>query len=128
MSENFTLARTQGRVEIHLRGSRIGKDLHLAIFGGDRPHIGAVAMSYPHPGLKHPDRFEVTTSVLTVTGHKEDLLARHAAHRIAAATGCTTCVSCGIHVNQITRQEIRTVQRLVDRLADDLITRLASSD
>ncbi|HKL25253.1 MAG TPA: hypothetical protein VJ910_03405 [Desulfuromonadales bacterium] len=124
MSEGFAESKRKGRIEVHLRGSRVGKDLHLAIFGGDRPHIGAVAMSYPHPGLKVPDRFEVTTSVLTVTGHKEDLLARHAAHRIAGATGCTTSVSCGIHVDQITRQEIRTVQRLVDRLVDDLVTRL----
>lgn len=127
MSEEFAEVKKQGRIEVHLEGSRVGKDLNLAIFGGDRPHIGAVAMSYPHPGLKHPDRHEVTTSVLTVTGHKEDLLARHAAHRIAAATGRTTSVCCGIHLEQITRQEIRTVQRLVDRLVDDLVTRLETS-
>ncbi len=121
MSEAFNLAKSAGRIEIVLHGHSVGQDLQVTISGGDRPHIGAVAVSYQHPGLKDPGRPEVTTSVICLPGHKEDMLARNAAHRIAADTGLTTSVSCGIHIEQISKQKIQTVQELVEQLLDEFV-------
>ena len=116
-----------GRVEIRLSGRWIGNDLHLAISGGDRPHIGAVALGSSHPSLKTPAVADVTTSVLAVTGHKEDLLARNAAQRIASGSGCTTCVSCGIHLDKISEAEIRLVQTLVEDLVEEFLASIKSA-
>ena len=127
MTEIIDLSKRSGRVEVRLSGRWIGADLHLAIFGGDRPHIGAVALSASHPSLKNPEQEDVTTSVIAVTGHKEDLLARNAAQRIASASRRTTCVSCGIHLDEISKEEIRLVQALVEDLVDDFLHRLKTS-
>jgi hypothetical protein len=123
MAETFDLAKRAGRIEVRLTGQRLGNDLQLAIVGGDRPHIGAVALSFRHPALKNPQIEDVTTSVIAVTGHKEDLLARTVAQRIAAGTGRTTSVSCGIHLDGISKAEIQSVQELVEALVDEFIAR-----
>lgn len=127
MQEKFDLSKRAGRIEVRLAGWCLGTDLHLAISGGDRPHIGAVALSCSHPALKNPALGDVTTSVLAVAGHKEDLLARNTAHRIATETGRTTSLSCGIHVTGISKEEIQLVHNLVEALADELIARLRTS-
>jgi len=124
MSATFDITKRTGRVEVCLRSCYIGKDLQVTITGGDRPHIGAVALSCRHPALKDSNRDDVSTSVLAVAGHKEDLLARNAAQRIAAATGLTTAVCCGIHVEQISKAEILSVTALVEQLVDELIDRI----
>ena len=121
MTEIIDLSKRSGRVEVRLSGRWVGDDLQLAIFGGDRPHIGAVALSSCHLSLKNSEQQDVTTSVIAVTGHKEDLLARTAAQRIASGSGCTTCVSCGIHLDDISKEEIRLVQALVEDLVDDFL-------
>jgi hypothetical protein len=124
MAENINLSIKEGRIEVHLSARFIGDDLQVAIFGGDRPHIGAVAVSYRHPSLKNPGVDDVTTSVLALPGHKEDVLTRNTAHRIAAETGLATCVNCGIHLEQISKEEISIVETLVEQLVSQLIVRL----
>jgi len=121
MAETVNISKCEGRIDVHLSGCFIGDDLQVSIFGGDRPHIGAVAVSYRHPSLKDRQIDDVTTSVLAITGHKEDVLARNAAHRIAAETGLTTSVNCGIHLEQISEDEILIVMDLVEQLVDELI-------
>jgi hypothetical protein len=65
----------------------IGPDLLVYIWGGDAPHIGAVAMAQPRPSLADPKVTSSTASVFTYVGHKEDDLAKWAAEKISAALG-----------------------------------------
>ncbi len=127
MIEEFKTAARQGRIEIYLQACFVGEDLQLIIAGGDRPHIGAVAVSICPPGLKNSEAQEMTTSVVTVPGHKEDQLAREAAHQVAVAIGRTVSVSCGIHLEQISKQEIQVVQELVRTLVDELVVHLKAN-
>lgn len=124
MAATIGITNRTGRVEVSLQACYVGKDLQVTIAGGDRPHIGAVALSCRHPALKDSSRDDVSTSVLAVPGHKEDLLARNAAQRIAAGTGLTTAVCCGIHLEQISRSEIHIVEVLVEQLVDELVERV----
>jgi len=127
MSEELKLSVREGRIEISLQGRFVGEDLQLVISGGDRPHIGAVAVSFCQPALKNRDVLDVTTSLITVPGHKEDHLARESAQRVAAATGRTVSVSCGIHLDVISQEEIRQVRQMVDNLVDELLAQLRRS-
>ncbi|MBN1227398.1 MAG: hypothetical protein JXA79_10430, partial [Deltaproteobacteria bacterium] len=63
----------------------IGSDLLVSIFGGQRPHIGAVAVALPRPSLKDPKVRSATASVFCYPGHKEDVIAKEAAERLSAA-------------------------------------------
>ena len=125
MDENaITLTATRGRVRLRLTALPMGQDLCVTLTGGDRAHLGAVALAHPRPSLAAPGRVGATTSVLALSGHKEDDLARTLASRLAIALEVTVCVACGIHVEHIQETELQDVQALADQLALALADRL----
>jgi hypothetical protein len=107
---------TYGRLTLEAVPVPMGNDLCLVITGGDRPHLGAVALAQARPSLEDPSKASASTSVLTVLGHKEDMLARSAAQRLAAGLNRTVAVCCGIHVDGITSDELRFVEEAMERL------------
>lgn len=125
-AHSLELTATRGRIAIVLRAQRLGDDLSVTIGGGDRAHIGAVAVSQPRPSREPGGRTGATTSVIALPGHREDDLARRTAARLAAALGVVTCVAAGVHVDRIQPGEIRDVEELVEGLVTELLGRLAS--
>ncbi len=99
----------------------VGHDLNVIIQGGDRSHIGAAAMAVPRPSLKNPEKMSATASVLTVTGHKEDELARLVALHLAAHLGCVTAVVAGIHVDGASEKDIADIVANVKIACHDLV-------
>ena len=112
------LTRSSGRITLVLTCVRMGRDLSVTLAGGDRPHLGAVAMGQPYPGHGGP---RASTSTLTVLGHREDVLARDLADRLARTTGATVCVACGIHVDGLTEQDLAALHGLAEELVRELI-------
>lgn len=110
---------------IALEAVRMGADLTVAIHGGEKSHIGAVAVAQPRPSLADPDERSATASVIAVLGHKEDMLARAVATRLAATIDGVVAVSCGIHYDDIPPEQIGEVQSVVNGLVDDLVDHLA---
>ena len=120
------LSRSRGRIALRLTAVRLGADLAITLSGGDRPHIGAVAVSQSRPSLQRGAGTSATTSVIALLGHKEDELARQVAARVAVGTAGTVCVACGIHVEAIGAAELEDVGVLADELASELLARLAA--
>lgn len=123
-SERFLFEARQGRLTLRLEAVPMGRDLTVALSGGDHPHIGAVALSQPRASLAPGGPRSASTSVLTLLGHKEDDLARNLAARLAAALDTTVCVTCGIHLDQVLPEELVDVAALAEGLATDLVSRL----
>jgi hypothetical protein len=98
------LTETAGRLTIHLRAERVGADWSIAIFGGDRPHIGAVALADPSGQCQ----------VICMPNHREGDIAKHFAANLAGSLGATVCVSCGIHLDNIVQCEILSVSTIMD--------------
>jgi hypothetical protein len=121
---DIELTATRGRITVSLRAHRLGDDLSVTIGGGDRPHLGAVAVSSPRPDRGAAADQRATTSVITLPHHREDELARRTSARLASSLGVNACVACGVHVEAITRDEIRDVEALVEELATALLARL----
>jgi len=97
-----TLETGSGRTRVRLTWQRWGDDLHVHI-GGGRDHIGAVA-------LVGRDRSgETCARVLAVPPHKEDQMVLQAARRLHAAVGANVCVTGGVHVENITPDEIALI-------------------
>jgi len=96
------LATSVAGFPLRLRCLRMGEDLCLTLSGGEQEHIGAVAVAQPRPSLADPARTSATASVITLLGHKEDMLARELSLKVAGALNVTVCVACGIRIHNPT--------------------------
>jgi hypothetical protein len=101
--------------------------LAVNLVGGDRPHIGAVAVSIPRPSLANPRQRSVSTSVFTVVGHKEDELARPVAAELARALGRTTVVVAGVHIRRAGPADLGTIFENAGRAVEAIIAGVKAS-
>jgi len=99
-----------------------GRDISVAICGGDTPHIGAVALASPRMSLADKERTSASASVICVTGHKEDELARSAALQLAARFCCQVVVIAGIHIDDATADDIKTLWNSYEEVMAKIMT------
>ena len=123
----FTVVTNEGSYDLEAGVRLIGEDLLVAIWGGERPHIGAVSMAQPRPSLKDPEATSATASVFCLLGHKEDELAKAASEVLAAALNTAVVVTAGIHWDNIEPEGIQKVIRNSKILVDLILDKLASS-
>lgn len=93
----------------------MGKDYTLAVYGGDTPHVGSVVMAIARPSLTG-EGVSATSSVINGVGHKDEEVGRIFAEAVAKAKLCTAVCSCGIHVDNIRPEQIKTVMESCKRL------------
>jgi len=110
-----------GRYRVVCTAIRVGQDVTIQIQGGERPHIGAVAMAIPRPSLKDPTRLSATASVLTVIGHKEDELARSIALHLATELSCVAVVLAGVHLDGADENDIARIVENSDQVVRMLV-------
>ena len=89
---------------------KMGLDCAMTVCGGEAPHVGSVVVSTPRPSLTGKG-LGVTSSVVNAIGHKDERIARTFAERAALETGGAAVCSCGIHVDRITPEQIKMVER-----------------
>lgn len=116
-----------GRVKVNMKALEIGDDLCVIISGGDSPHIGSVTLSVPRPSLSDPKINSATTSVLNLIGHKDDEAARYVSHTLSARLNKNVVTTCGIHIDNITPEEIKTTIDILNKLTDTLISNMRDS-
>lgn len=83
-----------------------GNDINVCCGGGDTYHIGAVALAVPRPSLADAFKVSASASVLCVTSHKEDEIARMASLRLATKFNARVSVACGLHIDNATQEDI----------------------
>ena len=101
-----------------------GEDLVVCITGGDKPHVGAVAVAHCAPGVNRQDRLDVSASVITLPGHKEDEIARMVAMKLAKAFCVNVAVAAGMHWDGISKQGIAAVVENSRRLCEAILLQL----
>ena len=97
------------KYKVKLVTIKSGEDLTIVISGGEKPHIGAMAISIPRPSLEDWNKVSASTSVFTLTGHKEDELSKQIAENITKITKRTTVVIIGLHIEKATSQDIENL-------------------
>ena len=102
----YQAAAGEGLFKVEVLAVLCGKDLSLTISGGEKHHIGAVALAVPRPSLSDPQKISSSASVLTVVSHKEDELARQVALMLAASLNCTVTAAVGIHIDNAAEKDI----------------------
>jgi hypothetical protein len=106
----------------------IGKDFLVAICGGERPHIGAVAVAQPRPSLKDESLQSATASVFCYLGHKDDIIAKEAAEKISSELNTNVTVTVGIHFNDINEAGIKAVIENSRQLINMIIERITTKE
>jgi hypothetical protein len=107
---------------------KIGQDLIVAIWGGEKPHIGAVAVAQPRPSLKDHRLRSATASVICYPGHKDDIIAKEAAEMISAALNANVTVTGGMHWNDIDETGIKCVIENSRQLVKMIINKMSKKE
>ena len=119
--KEFSLSRGKGRTRIELLAQHLGSDLIVCIYN-ENAHLGAVAVAeYNH------EEGRASSSVITRSGHRDDEIAKRQAHLIARHTKKPVCVIAGIHLDNITRQEIDEILGQADGIITELLNELDRS-
>jgi len=120
----FHLSTEEESFNLEAKGFSLGRDLIISIFGGDLPHIGAVGIAHPRTSLKDSNQISATASVYCVLGHKEDIIAKEASERIAAALNRNVVVTVGMHWDHITDHDIQVISGRAKALIERIIEHL----
>lgn len=123
----FTLKTEEGAYDLEANVRLIGNDLLVAIWGGEKPHIGAVSVAQPRPSLEDENVTSATASVFCFVGHKEDELAKAVSEILAAALNTQVVVTAGIHWDNISEEGIQKVIRNSEILVDLILDKVSSS-
>ena len=125
-----------GRIAVRTAGScwvieaeavRIGSDLLVAVWGGERPHIGAVAAASARASLADSAKWSATSSVLTYPGHKEDVVVKLVAEALSAALRTNVVVTAGMHWDGLSADAIASVVERCREIVDLLLEALGAS-
>ena len=117
----YELIKGEGRTKVSLSAYYMGDDPIVLIYN-DNAHLGAVAVGeYDHREKR------ASTSVITRLGHKDDAMAYQAAYLISKATKRPACVIAGVHLANITEQEIDELMENARILVDEFIKSLLTA-
>jgi len=122
----FAASAGRGRHRVFAAVQILGNDILLSIWGGTVPHIGSVSVTQPRPGITKPEKRSATSSVYNFIGHKDEAVARFCAEKIAAACDKKTVVVAGIHVENASSSDIKTILNNVDRLCVHILKKLGA--
>jgi hypothetical protein len=93
------------RLEVSLDTYEMGNDIVLILKGGEKHHIGAVAMAIPY-------KETASTSLISAYGHKDGEIAKPLAEKIAKKLKKTIVLVAGLHIDNATKEDI---QRLIEK-------------
>lgn len=124
MLKTFAVSAGEGRYRIDLLATLTGEGLIVQILGGEKPHVGAVALSLPRPSLAEPGKRRATTTVVPLYGHRDDEIAKPAAERLAVSFAQPVVVVAGVHVKAATPEEIALLVHNAEEAVTALIEML----
>lgn len=116
--KKFELSTSGGKYPIHSMCILLGEDLLTCLWGGTKPHIGAIALALPRASLADHTITSSTASVLTMLGHKEDGLVKAVAEHLSARLNKNVVVTAGIHWDHLDETAIREIEDNCALLAD----------
>jgi hypothetical protein len=100
---------------VHLSIQQLGSDFIVCLFNA-QAHLGAVAVA-DYDSKEN----RASTSVITRLGHKDDQAAYKAAYKLCKRLKKPVCAIAGIHLDNITQEEIAQITRNCDALVEKCI-------
>ena len=106
---------------VQMQVQYMGEDMCVHIFGGDRPHIGSIAIAEPRKSLLGDGNNSSTVSVFNFCGHKDDEVAVPVAKEVSSSLGCRCVVICGIHYENLQEGQLQLVKEMQQRIVRDIV-------
>ncbi len=123
--EGVHMMTTAANLNLEARAIRIGADILVYLWGGSRPHIGAVAAAQPRPSLANSRCISASCSVLTYPGHKEDIVVKRVSERLSATLNARVVVTAGMHWEHLASVDLKTIDKRVEEMISLLEEKLA---
>lgn len=120
----WTIKRVLSYAEVSVTVKQIGVDYCIEVQGGERSHIGTVVMTVPRPSLTGSGKISVTSSVINVTGHKDEQICRYLAEQTAQCSNAVVVCTGGFHIDNITDRQLQEVLECVRDIGDEIKGRL----
>ena len=95
--------------ELKIEIKSVGEDILILVTGGDKPHIGSAVLAIPRKSLRDEKIISCTSSVLNVTGHKDEKICRYLAETFCKKYNAVTICAGGFHVDNLTAEQIQEV-------------------
>jgi hypothetical protein len=108
----------QGRAGVCLAAHRVGEGLVVYLYN-ENAHLGAIAVAQ-----FDTESGRVSVSTITLLGHKDDAVAQRAAYLVGKATQRPVCAIAGIHLDDITPEEIEQIQVNAEGVVKELVEQL----
>lgn len=118
---SFDLSEGEGKFQVFAKVFELGPDCLVLLWGGTRPHVGAVGMAQTRPSLRDSSQRAATSSVFTFVGHKEDIVAKMMSEELAKMLGRNTVVAAGIHWDGLTEEEIKKITVLCKSIMEQIL-------
>ena len=122
----FDINTNEGKYDLSASVRLVGEDILIAIWGGEKPHIGAVAAAQPRPSLADSNVISASASVICFLGHKDDSLAKKTAETLAAAFNAKVVVTVGIHWDDLSQADISVINKNGEILVDSVLRKIRS--
>ncbi len=106
MIKNLFITAGEGKHRVQLQATITGEGVIIALFGGEKPHIGAVVLSIPRPSLADPARISCTSTVVPRLGHKDEEIAKPLAEELAKACAQPVVAVAGLHIERAQAEDI----------------------
>ena len=120
----ITASAGTGRHRVEGTAVATGSGVIVSLTGGERPHVGAVGLGVPRPSLRDPAQRSATSSVLTLTGHRDDALAKPLAELVASRLGQVAVVVVGVHIDDATEEDIARLSEYTRQTAERLVAEI----
>jgi len=122
-----TISEKQDEYEVVAIVYELSDDCLVILYGGTRPHIGAIGMAQARPSLKDPKENAATSSVFTYTGHKEDMVAKALSEELTQRLGRNTVVVAGIHWDNLSAEGIEKIRSICRLITEKIVKELSNS-
>lgn len=109
MLEVFRSSAGEGRVKVQAIILNVSASTLIWVLGGDRPHIGAVAVAQARPSLTGKG-ISCNISLISLLGHKEEELAIELTRIAFSKLKKDLAIAVGLHVDNATQEDIEVLK------------------
>lgn len=93
-------------INIKLEAIFVGDDLCAVVTGGDKPHVGAISVYSKEEGIK----------TISLKNHKDYIIGEIFINSIKDSFNGNISVSCGIHIDNISKEQIEDVYECCNKI------------
>lgn len=105
----------------------LDEGFHVLITGGCRTHVGAVTVVEPcqkyqdHSGVDERTSGNMTSRTILRKSHRDDVISERVGKILCKSFHCPVLVCCGIHYDNVRKEDIQQIIDSVNSLIRNLI-------